>query len=285
MDQPTASYEVYKSEDESKENYDKSLTREEAVRVDKKLVGGQKNLDKNMNGKLDSHDFKLLRKTKVVAKPQYDKMRPAFKEEIEQIEERVDPKDYTVTSEPSKLKTGGHRPMVVHKDKGTTMYLGQTSYGSAEHAKGHAKAYLSGYAMGGDQHAMRKGDEYRKANAKHVVEENQRVMDFVAAMAEKNWKRAGALMYASHAGLQHDYEVSCDALDFLVDCTFEMKAVTGARMMGGGFGGCTINLVKAHALDEVVEEVTKAYRQKYGIDPKCYIANTGDGASEITPSH
>jgi galactokinase len=121
--------------------------------------------------------------------------------------------------------------------------------------------------------------------AKHVVEENQRVLDFVAAMAEKNWKRAGALMYASHAGLQQDYEVSCDALDFLVDCTFEMKAVTGARMMGGGFGGCTINLVKAHALDEVVEEVTKAYRQKYGIDPKCYIANTGDGASEITPSH
>ncbi len=121
--------------------------------------------------------------------------------------------------------------------------------------------------------------------AKHVVEENQRVMDFVAAMAEKNWKRAGALMYASHAGLQHDYEVSCDALDFLVDYTFDMKGVTGARMMGGGFGGCTINLVKADALDEVVEKVTKAYRQQYGVDPKCYIANTGDGSSEITPSH
>lgn len=121
--------------------------------------------------------------------------------------------------------------------------------------------------------------------AKHVIEENQRVMDFVAAMAEKNWKRAGALMYASHAGLQLDYEVSCEALDFLVDCTFDMKAVTGSRMMGGGFGGCTINLVKAHALDEVVEEVTKSYRQQYGIEPKCYIANTGDGASEITPSH
>lgn len=120
--------------------------------------------------------------------------------------------------------------------------------------------------------------------AKHVVEENQRVMDFVAAMAEKNWKRAGALMYASHNGLQNDYEVSCEALDFLVNVTIDLKGVTGSRMMGGGFGGCTINLVKEEALDEVINQVKVAYHQAFGVVPLCYIANTSDGASELKSS-
>lgn len=121
--------------------------------------------------------------------------------------------------------------------------------------------------------------------AKHVVEENQRVMDFVAAMAEKNWKRAGALMYASHNGLQHDYEVSCDALDYLVNVTIDLKGVTGSRMMGGGFGGCTINLVKEEVLEEVIDRVKEDYHQAYGVVPLCYIANTSDGACELKLSH
>lgn len=120
--------------------------------------------------------------------------------------------------------------------------------------------------------------------AKHVVEENQRVMDFVAAMAEKNWKRAGALMYASHNGLQHDYEVSCEALDFLVNETIDLNGVTGSRMMGGGFGGCTINLVKQEFLDDVVEQVKEEYQRQFGVAPLCYIANTSDGASELIPA-
>lgn len=118
--------------------------------------------------------------------------------------------------------------------------------------------------------------------AKHVVEENQRVMDFVAAMAEKNWRRAGALMYASHNGLQHDYEVSCDALDFLVNATIGLKGVIGSRMMGGGFGGCTINLVKSEVVDDVIAQVKDAYLQAYGVVPLSYIANTSDGACELT---
>jgi galactokinase len=121
--------------------------------------------------------------------------------------------------------------------------------------------------------------------AKHVVEENQRVMDFVAAMAEKNWKRAGALMYASHNGLKDDYEVSCEELDFLVNETIDIKGVTGSRMMGGGFGGCTINMVKAHVVDEVIDQVTIAYQNKYGVTPKVYIANTSDGAREHSSSY
>jgi galactokinase len=121
--------------------------------------------------------------------------------------------------------------------------------------------------------------------AKHVAEENQRVMDFVAAMAEKNWKRAGALMYASHDGLKDDYEVSCAELDFLVKFTIDIEGVTGSRMMGGGFGGCTINLVKSHAVDEVIEQVSTAYQNTYGVTPKVYIANTSDGAHELTSSY
>lgn len=120
--------------------------------------------------------------------------------------------------------------------------------------------------------------------AKHVVEENQRVMDFVTSMAEKNWKRAGALMYASHNGLKDDYEVSCDELDFLVNVTIGVKGVTGSRMMGGGFGGCTINLVKSNVIEEVNDQVVTAYQNKYGVMPKVYIANTSDGAHEIKPS-
>ncbi len=117
--------------------------------------------------------------------------------------------------------------------------------------------------------------------AKHVVEENQRVMDFVAAMAEKNWRQAGALMYASHNGLQHDYEVSCEALDFLVNETIDLKGVIGSRMMGGGFGGCTINLVKSEVVEGVVAHVKEAYLQSYGVVPLSYIANTSDGACEL----
>lgn len=171
MDQPTASYEIYKSEDESKENYDKGLTSEatlsaKAARAGKDIGKPGKNFAKIAASAAERYGSKEAGQK--VAGAILKKMRA---EEVEHIEERVDPKDYTVTSEPSKLKAGGHRPMVVHKDKGTTMYLGQTSYSSPEHAKGHAKAYLGGYAMGGDVHAMRKGNEYQKANAKHVVEE------------------------------------------------------------------------------------------------------------------
>ena len=120
--------------------------------------------------------------------------------------------------------------------------------------------------------------------AKHVVEENQRVMDFVAAMSNKNWESAGELMYASHRGLKDDYEVSCAELDFLVNVTIDIKGVSGSRMMGGGFGGCTINLVKSHVVDEVIEQVSTAYQNTYGVTPKVYIANTSDGAHELTSS-
>jgi galactokinase len=88
-------------------------------------------------------------------------------------------------------------------------------------------------------------------------------------------------MFASHQGLQHDYEVSCPELDFLADRAKQSDAVLGARMMGGGFGGCTINLVKLDKLDEFTRQMTEAYQQEYNIALKTYVAEIVDGSSLV----
>lgn len=117
--------------------------------------------------------------------------------------------------------------------------------------------------------------------AKHVVEENKRLHDFSDAVASNNWTLAGDLLYASHHGLKNDYEVSCNELNLLVDTVKDMDGVWGARMMGGGFGGCTLNLVEADKVDVIIEKVNKAYSTVYGFEPKHYIAGTSDGAAEF----
>jgi len=117
--------------------------------------------------------------------------------------------------------------------------------------------------------------------AKHVVEENKRLHDFSDAVATNNWVLAGQLLYASHNSLKNDYEVSCDELNLLVETVKDMDGVWGARMMGGGFGGCTLNLVEADKIDNIVEKVNKAYSTVYGFEPKHYIAGTSDGAAEF----
>jgi galactokinase len=117
--------------------------------------------------------------------------------------------------------------------------------------------------------------------AKYVIEENIRVEQFAAAMHNRDWSKAGAMMYATHQGLKDDYEVSCPELDFLVDAIRGMQGVWGSRMMGGGFGGCTINIVSKQNMDAILEKAVDSYRQVYGIAPKSYIATTGDGACEL----
>ncbi|MFZ9687991.1 MAG: galactokinase [Chitinophagaceae bacterium] len=117
--------------------------------------------------------------------------------------------------------------------------------------------------------------------AKYVVEENDRLNNFIKAIQINDFAQAGNLLYATHQGLKDDYQVSCEALDFLVDFTKSLDAVWGGRMMGGGFGGCTINLVQESAIEEVVQLVTSAYFKKFGLNPKYYIASTGDGACEF----
>jgi galactokinase len=117
--------------------------------------------------------------------------------------------------------------------------------------------------------------------ARFVLQENERVAGFAAAMDTGNWAVAGEHLYASHQGLKNEYEVSCAELDFLVEAVRGQPGVWGGRMMGGGFGGCTINIVAAAEVDNLVARISTLYVNVYGVAPKHYIATTGDGACAL----
>lgn len=117
--------------------------------------------------------------------------------------------------------------------------------------------------------------------ARFVISENERVHTFAQALKKKNIKHLGDLLYASHDGLQRLYEVSCKELDILVDLTRKEKGVPGARMMGGGFGGCTLNLIKKKDLEEIVDRIKTSYFDITKISPEHYIVGIEDGASII----
>lgn len=99
----------------------------------------------------------------------------------------------------------------------------------------------------------------------YVLKENERVLAAANALKEGELQNFGKLMYASHEGLQHRYEVSCKELDFLVDYSRNKDFIYGSRMMGGGFGGCTINLIEENKIESYIEEVSAAYFQKFHI--------------------
>lgn len=112
---------------------------------------------------------------------------------------------------------------------------------------------------------------------KYVIEENSRVLQAVELLKTDNLNDFGALMYDTHFGLQNLYEVSCPELDFLVDFTKNNSAIIGARMMGGGFGGCTINLIHANAINNFVVEVSQAYYKKFNIELTAFEALPSEG--------
>lgn len=116
---------------------------------------------------------------------------------------------------------------------------------------------------------------------KYIIEEIMRVNKACESMQNNNLSKLGELLYATHHGLQHEYEVSCAELDFLVDFTRNREEILGARMMGGGFGGCTINLVKESTLEKFVADVQVAYQREFGKTPEVYPVNTASGSSEI----
>ncbi len=116
--------------------------------------------------------------------------------------------------------------------------------------------------------------------AKFVIEEKQRVLDVCDALVAGDYDTVGRCMYATHAGLSKDYEVSCEELDFLNDVAKEC-GVTGSRIMGGGFGGCTINLVKNELLEGFLEKAKKEFNKRYGHEPKIYEVVISDGAHKI----
>jgi galactokinase len=117
---------------------------------------------------------------------------------------------------------------------------------------------------------------YRRC--RHVITEDQRVLDAANALQTQSMDRFGQLMCGSHASLRDDYEVSCPELDLLVDLASSMRGVYGARMMGGGFGGCTVNLVQSSWVTGFQTDMRKLYAAKTGTVPELYICEPAQGA-------
>jgi len=121
-------------------------------------------------------------------------------------------------------------------------------------------------------------DEVELKRARHVVTENERALRAADALKAGDYEAFGELMYASHASLRDDYEVSCRELDVMVEAAREQPGVIGARMVGGGFGGCTVNLVWAEHADRFAQTVAAAYRAETDIEPEVYQFVAVDGA-------
>lgn len=121
---------------------------------------------------------------------------------------------------------------------------------------------------------------YRRC--RYVVGENRRVLEACEALQRDDLKTVGALMNATHAGLRDDYEVSCPELDILAEAAMDVPGVLGSRMMGGGFGGCTINLVEETALDGFRETMATVFRDRLGKSPVMHICCIDDGTTEET---
>ena len=121
-----------------------------------------------------------------------------------------------------------------------------------------------------------------RRRARHVVTENQRVLDFVAACRDRNVAEMGRLLVASHRSLQTDYEVSCRELDFLVDSALAIPGVFGARMIGGGFGGCTVNLIDPQVIDQFQQTLKNVYSTKFGLEPACYRVRPSSSAARLS---
>ncbi len=121
-------------------------------------------------------------------------------------------------------------------------------------------------------------EDYRRA--RYVIGEKERVLAVGEALQRGDYEEVGRRMYATHRGLSEDYEVSCDELDFLVDLARQC-GVSGSRIMGGGFGGCTINLVRRDLRDRFIATATGRFEERYGHRPAIYPVVISDGARRL----
>ena len=121
-------------------------------------------------------------------------------------------------------------------------------------------------------------DPIRVKRAKHAVYENQRAIKAVEALKANDVETFGKLMNASHVSLRDDYEVSCEEIDILVDLAWETEGVIGSRITGGGFGGCTVSIVKNDAVDNFISKIGAAYKEKVEHEAEFYVVDIGDGA-------
>ncbi|MES2410675.1 MAG: galactokinase [Bacteroidota bacterium] len=118
-----------------------------------------------------------------------------------------------------------------------------------------------------------------------VVKEIQRVQDAAQALSDSDFKKLGKLMSETHKGLSNEYEVSCDEIDFLVDAVQHEKTVLGSRMMGGGFGGCSINLVEKGSEDALIKTISERYADAFGIELKAYKVKISKGTTLYKDNH
>ncbi len=125
-------------------------------------------------------------------------------------------------------------------------------------------------------------DDYRRA--RYVLCENQRVQDTVRALQQGNVPRAGELIFESHVGMRDEYQITTAELDTLVDLASQQTGVLGARMMGGGFGGCTINLMRKEQRAATVAEIVRPYQQKYALEPEVYELALSNGVGRVSLS-
>ena len=124
-------------------------------------------------------------------------------------------------------------------------------------------------------------DPVRQKRAHHAVYENQRSIRAARALEKNDITLFGQLMNASHISLRDDYEVSCKEIDILVELAWKTEGVIGSRITGGGFGGCTVSIVKNDAVDTFVQEIGKAYFDKVGHEAEFYVVDIGDGARRL----
>jgi galactokinase len=174
-------------------------------------------------------------------------------------------------------------------DSGVRHALGDGQY-AARRGECHAAAELLGKSSLSDvapaelfeSKPVLGSQQFRRA--RHVMNENQRVRQTAAALQRRDWGRAGECMYESHESLRDDFEVSCQELDLLVSLARGLGragGVWGARLTGGGFGGCTINLVDASRGAAIGEALAEAYAEKTGRKPRVLISRPADGAGAI----
>ncbi|MEI9945350.1 MAG: galactokinase [Chitinophagaceae bacterium] len=132
-----------------------------------------------------------------------------------------------------------------------------------------------------DKYVLKK-DPFIYKRCRYVIEENARLLRACEDLKTGNLKALGQKIFETHRGLSEEYEVSCKELDFLVNAVKSNPAVLGARMVGGGFGGCTINIVKEEAVDNLIEQLTSIYKKEMGLDLSTYIAGIEQGTELIS---
>jgi galactokinase len=122
------------------------------------------------------------------------------------------------------------------------------------------------------------------ARCRHVITENARVKSAVQAFETGDIRALGPLMGDSHRSLRDDYEVSCPELDLMTEIAVVQRGVIGARMTGGGFGGCTVNLVESDAVEAFKKNVAAEYSSKTGHNPEIFVSSASDGAGQVDVS-